>query len=267
MTVVGGLALVAAALMVLGACGSSSDDEPAAARGGPLQGTWDLTGYVSDGALRALPAGLTTEATFAGDRVSGRAAINTYRGAFQADGADGGLSIGPLASTQMGGPPEALAAETDYLRALESAASFSSDGATLTINDSSGDPVLTFDASDATIVGSWKVTGYNNGAEAVVSLVAGSEITAVFGEDLTLTGDAGVNSYRTSYTTSPGSGGVTEISIAPPAATLKAGPPELMEQEQRFLRALESAATFTIQAGTLVLRDASDAIAVTLTLP
>lgn len=264
-TVAGALALVAAALMALGACGSS-DDEPEAegARGGPLQGTWDLTRYASDGALRELPAGLTTEVTFAGDRVSGRAAINTYRGAFQADEAGGELSVGPLASTQIGGPPEALAAETDYLRALESAATFSSDGGTLTINDASGATVLTYDASDATIVGSWQVTGYNNGAEAVVSPVAGSEITAVFGEDLTLTGDSGVNSYRTTYAITPGSEGVTEISIAPPAGTRKAGPPELMEQEQRFLRALESAATFTIQADQLVLRDASDAIAVNL---
>jgi heat shock protein HslJ len=265
-TVVGALALLAAALMVLSACGSS-DDDPQSARGGPLQGTWDLTRYASDGTLRELPDGLTTEVTFAGDRVNGRAAVNTYRGAFSADGAEGDLSIGPLATTQMGGPPEALAAETDYLKALESAATFSSDGEALTINDASGATVLTYVASDATIVGSWEVTGFNNGAEAVVGLVAGSAITATFGEDLTLTGDSGVNSYRTTYETSPGSEGVTEISIAPPAGTLKAGPPARMEQEQQFLRALESAATYTIQAGQLVLRDDSDAIAVTLTLP
>jgi heat shock protein HslJ len=267
LTVVGALALFAVALMALGACGSS-DDEPdaGAAPGGPLQGTWDLTRYASDGVLRELPAGLTTEITFAGDRVSGRAAVNTYRGTFESDGVEGTLSIGPLASTKIGGSPEADAAETDYLAALESAATFSSDGQRLTIADSSGETVLTFEASDATIVGAWTVTGYNNGKEAVVGLEAGSEITAVFGDDLTLTGDSGVNSYRTSYTTSEGAAGVTEISIAPPAATLKAGPPELMEQEQRFLRALESAATYTIQADELVLRDASDAIAVTLTL-
>jgi heat shock protein HslJ len=266
-TVVGALALFAVALMVLGACGSDDEPDAGAARGGPLQGTWDLTLYASDGALRELPAGLTTEATFASDRVSGRAAVNTYRGAFQADGAEGELSVGPLASTQIGGPPEALAAETDYLKALESAATFSSDGERLTIADASGETVLTYEASDATIVGAWQVTGYNNGKEAVVSLAAGSEITAVFGEDLTLTGDSGVNTYRTTYETTPGSGGATGIAIAPPASTLKAGPPELMEQEQRYLRALESAATYTIQAGRLELRDGSDAIAVTLTQP
>lgn len=266
-TVVGALALLAVALMVLGACGSDDEPDAGAARGGPLQGTWDLTLYASDGALRELPAGLTTEATFAGDRVSGRAAVNTYRGAFQADGSEGELSVGPLASTQIGGPPEALAAETDYLKALESAATFSSDGERLTIADASGETVLTYEASDATIFGSWEVTGFNNGAEAVISLVPGSEITAVFDGHLTLTGDSGVNSYRTTFTTSPGSGGSTEISIEPPAATLKAGPPELMEQEQRYLRALESAATYTIQAGRLELRDDSDAIAVTLTQP
>lgn len=266
-TVVGALVVFVTALMALGACGSDDEPDAGAARGGPLQGTWDLTRYSSGGTLRELPAGLTTEATFAGDRVSGRAAINTYRGAFQADGAGGELSVGPLASTQIGGPPEALAAETDYLKALESAATFSSDGERLTIADSSGETVLTYEASDATIVGAWQVTGYNNGKEAVVSLVAGSEITAAFGEDLTLTGDSGVNTYRTSYETTPGTGGAAGISIAPPASTLKAGPPELMEQEQRYLRALESAETYTIQAGRLELRDGSDAIAVTFTQP
>lgn len=237
-TVVGALALPAAALMALSAC-DSSHGEPETARGGPLQGTWDLTRYASDGTLRELPDGLTTEVRFAGDRVNGRASVNTYRGAFSADGAEGELSVGPLATTQMGGPPEALAAETDHLTALESAATFSSDGEALTIN----------------------------GAEAVVSPAAGSEITAAFGDDLTLTGNSEVNSYRTTYETSPGSEGVTDISVAPPVGTLKAGPPELMEQERRFLRALESAAAHTIQAGQLVLRDDSDAIAVMLTLP
>ena len=263
-TVVGVLALVAAALIALTGCGSS-DSEPEAARGGPLEGTWALTQYASGGSLRALPDTLRTEITFAGGRVSGRAAINTYGGPFVADGADGGLSIGPLASTQIGGPPEALAAEADYLKALESAASYASDGQVLTVYDTSGERVLTFEKSDPTIVGAWEVTGYNNGRQAVVSLVAGSTITATFAQDLTLTGDSGVNRYLTTYTTSEAGSGATGISISPPAGTRKAGPPDLMEQEQLFLEALESAATYTIQADQLVLRDASDAIAVTLT--
>lgn len=256
------IALIAAGLMVLSACGSDAATTGDGGTGGPIEGTWELSRYSSGGVLRDLPAGLATEITFDGGRVSGKAAINTYRGPFTA-GAEGSLSVGPLASTQIGGDPKAMEVESDYLRALEAADSYTADAATLTIFGTMGETLLVYAVSDATIVGSWTVTGYNNGREAVVSLASGSTITADFAEDGSLSGDSGVNRYRSTYEVTADSG----ISISPPAGTRKAGDPDLMEQERLFLAALESADTFTLQGGELTLRDASDAIAVTLTRP
>ena len=257
--VTGLAALIAAGMVVLSACGS--DAARTGGQGGSIPGTWDLQRYSSAGVMSALPDGLTTQITFASGHVSGKAAINGYRGPFTADGATGALSIGPVISTQMGGDPKAMAAESDYLRALEAAASYTAGAGALTIFAESGETLLVYAESDATIAGSWEVTGYNNGKEAVVSLIAGSAVTADFGEDGTLSGDSGVNRYRTTYEVTGGAG----ISIPQPAGTLMAGPPDLMEQERLYLAALASAETFTLRGDQLTLRDSSDAIAVTLT--
>lgn len=257
MTVV---ALIAAAMVAVTACGP--DTARTGGSGGPIQGAWVLSEYSSGGVLQKLPGGLTTTITFAGQGVDGRAAVNSYRGPFTADGAEGSLSIGPLATTQIGGDAAAMAAESDYLRAVQAAASYTAGQGRLTVFGAKGETLLVYAEDSRTVVGSWQVTGFNNGREAVVSPAGDSEITATFGDDLTLTGDSGVNRYRTTYEISSNGGGIT---IAPPAGTRKAGEPALMEQEGLYLAALESAATFTLQGDVLTLRDASDAIAVTLT--
>lgn len=266
---VGVVAVLAAAMAAITGCGSDSGAGGAAGStaargtGGSLVGTWDLTIYTSGGRLRGLPEGLTTEITFAATgTVNGKAAVNTYRGPFTADEAEGSLSVGPLASTQIGGRPEAMKAESDYLAALEAADSYTVVGQDLTMQDATGEPVLTFTRRVPTPFGSWEVTGFNNGREAVVSPAPGSTITADFAQTTILTGDAGVNRYRAGFELRPGGGGIT---IEPPVSTRKAGPPALMEQEALYLAALESAATFTLQGDVMTLRDASDAIAVTLT--
>jgi len=46
----------------------------------------------------------------------------------------------------------------------------------------------------------WLVTSYNNGKEALVSPLAGSEITLLFGADGMVSGSTGCNNYSASYT-------------------------------------------------------------------
>lgn len=255
-----GLAVLLAALaMGLAACGSD-DDAGATDRGGPLDGRWVLAQYTVEGSLTPAPDGLTVDAAFAGGRLTGQGPVNTYRGDYDA-APDGALTLGPIATTQKAGPPAAMAAEAAYLAALESATSYASDGDTLTLYAQSDEPVLVYDADTVGITGAWEVTGYNNGKNAVVSLIPGSTVTADFAADGTLTGSAGVNTYRAGYETTPAAG----ITITPPATTRKGGSPELLAQEGRYLVALESARTFSIQGDTLTLRDADDAIAVTMT--
>jgi heat shock protein HslJ len=107
---------------------------------------------------------------------------------------------------------------------------------------------------------SWVVTGYNNGTQAVVSPIIGTELTATFGEDGNLTGSAGCNDYSASYQVDG-----NNISIGPVIATLKecGTPAGIMEQELQYLAALETAATYKIQGNFLEMRTAEGSLAVT----
>lgn len=75
------------------------------------------------GKALAAPAGGRGPATLRLDlekkRVSGFSGVNRYFGGYEKDGEK--LKLGPLASTRMGGPPEAMAAEAAFLAALGSA--------------------------------------------------------------------------------------------------------------------------------------------------
>jgi heat shock protein HslJ len=105
------------------------------------------------------------------------------------------------------------------------------------------------------------VTGYNNGKQAVVGILAGSELTLAFAADGKLAGAAGCNNYTASFTTSG-----ERIEIGQAAATRKvcSQPEGIMEQEDRFLNALASAATWRLDGDRLELRTAAGALALSL---
>ena len=101
----------------------------------------------------------------------------------------------------------------------------------------------------------WQALAYNNGKGALQSLAADSSITAVFGEDGSLSGNASVNQYSTAYSTTDDAMTIEEqIRV-----TKMAGPPELMDQEAAYLAALPQTATYTIEGDELWLRDAEGA--------
>jgi heat shock protein HslJ len=91
---------------------------------------------------------------------------------------------------------------------------------------------------------SWQVIGHNNGIQAVVSFIIGTEITANFGEDGTLSGSAGCNNYNATYEVDG-----DNISIGPAAATRMfcPEPKGIMEQEVQYLTGLETASTYLIE--------------------
>ena len=102
----------------------------------------------------------------------------------------------------------------------------------------------------------WQALAYNNGKDALQSLAADSTITALFGTDGSLAGNASVNQYTTTYTTS----GEDQMTIAGPiASTMMAGPDALMAQEAAYLAALPKTATYSIDGDELWLRDATGA--------
>lgn len=107
---------------------------------------------------------------------------------------------------------------------------------------------------------SWDVIGYNNGKEAVVGPISGTNPTITFGDDGTISGNAGCNTYSGTYSLNR-----KNISITTLATTQREciEPEGVMEQESSFLTYLQKADTWFIQGNQLSLRTAEDSLAVT----
>jgi heat shock protein HslJ len=140
-----------------------------------------------------------------------------------------------------------MAAEKAFLDGLSGSHRVAITGDRLTLTAASGQP-LSFQAEPPpTLEGvTWKVTGFNNGRQAVVSTVTGTAITLTF-ENGKVTGSAGCNTFRAPYTSDG-----NRLSIGAAATTRKLCPAEgVMEQERQFLAALKTATTWTVESGTL----------------
>ncbi|MCB0176427.1 MAG: META domain-containing protein, partial [Anaerolineae bacterium] len=135
---------------------------------------------------------------------------------------------------------------------------YSFDGENLLIDLTFDSGTMTFSPQSSELAGTnWVVINYNNGQEAVVTPIDGTELTADFGEDGTLSGSAGCNNYTTGYTVDG-----SNITIDPPASTRMAcaEPEGIMDQEQAYLAALPTAATYQITGNNLVMRTADGAM-------
>lgn len=226
--------------------------------GADLAGTtWMLTELGDE----ALPEGVTVTAVFGEDgSLSGSAGCNNYNTSYEADGQN--LTVSPqIMTTMMMCPDPAMQVEQGYVEALVNVASFEMSADTLVLSDASGAPLLTFAAQSQSLAGtSWTVVSYNNGNQAVVSVLDGTELTASFEDDGSVGGSAGCNTYFGPVTTDG-----DQISIGPLAMTSMMCENEaVMEQEMQFLMALESAATYQVEGSQLRMRTADDAMAVNL---
>jgi len=128
----------------------------------------------------------------------------------------------------------------------------------LRIANAAGDTILQYRVQKATsLLGTdWEALMYNNGKGGYTSVLLNTEITALFGEDGSLTGSAGCNNYTTSYELdSRGNSARGAISIGPSVTTrMFCGEPEgTMDQESAYLRALESAVAYEIRGQELEL--------------
>ena len=224
-----------------------------------LDARWVLESYLNaDGETVTALADREVTAEFSPDgQVAGSGGCNRYFTSYTVDGSN--LTIGQAGSTMMACEPvEVMQQEAQFLTALGAAATWQIEGDMLTINNAAGATVLTFQASEpASLTGTtWSAVNYNNGKEAVVSLVTDTAITATFTEDGKLNGSAGCNTFMTSYTLDG-----ANITIQPAATTRKMCPGEgIMEQEAQFLAALTTAATWSISGNELELRTADGAL-------
>jgi len=156
-------------------------------------------------------------------------------------------------------PQEIMDQETAYLKALGDAKTFAISGGQLTLNDANKNPLLVYKVQSQDLADtSWEVVGYNNGNQAVTSVLAGTTITANFGKDGTMEGNSGCNDYNGPYKVTG-----SQIGIGPISTTRKAcsDPAGVMEQETQYLAAIQNATTYTIKGNVLELRWADGALA------
>ena len=155
-----------------------------------------------------------------------------------------------------------MAQESAFLDVLASATTYKIEGDEMELKDASGAVIAKFSDLEPVSLenSSWQVIGYNNSKQAVVSVIIGTEITANFGEDGTLSGSAGCNNYTATYKVNG-----DNISIGPAAATRMfcPEPDGVMEQEVQYLAALETASTYLIEVDKMEMRTAEGALAAT----
>ncbi len=168
----------------------------------------------------------------------------------------------PMASTMMACEELIMNQGSAFMAALAASTRFvASEGELILRNDRKDLAVLTRISQD--LAGSeWEVISYNNGREAVVGVLLGTEISANFSPEGQVSGNAGCNQYSAGYVASG-----TSIEIGQIATTFMfcEQPPGVMEQEGEYLAALQSAATYSIGGDTLEMRTAADQIAVIMT--
>jgi heat shock protein HslJ len=192
----------------------------------------------------------------------GSGGCNRFRSFYESEGSH--LTFGPAAATMMACAEEAVnLQEGAFMAALDAVTSVMHEADSLKMFDEGGELVLSFRPRvDLALVGpEWRLTAYNDGKEAVVSVLVGSSIVMTFGPD-SVAGSAGCNRFQASVVVS---GESLEIGMA--AATRKfCGEPDgVMDQEAAFLVALPIAETFEIVGDQLDLRTTEGALVAAFT--
>ena len=193
--------LVGLAVILVTGC---AEDEPESAVEPSVVGVpWILAvGLDVEGWESVAPSAAFDDGTMAGST-----GCNHYTGSYAAAGET--LELGAVAATRMACAPPADAVERAFLAQLERVAGWRLEDDELVLVDDDDEEALRF--REATPVGDWEATAIRT-ATAVASPLPGTTITARFADDGTLSGSAGCNSYRASYSTDRG----TSRSAPPP---------------------------------------------------
>ena len=250
----GWFAALLATVVLLSACTAM----PPAGDSPELSGTaWVLSSLPG----QALQPDAAVTARFEGGRVQGSDGCNRYTAPYTVTGA--ALQVGPGgASTQMACPPAIMKQAEAFMNALAGARTYRVAAGQLQLLATDGAVLATLAVQSQALAGTaWRVTGYNNGKQAVVSVLSGTTLTMAFSADGKVGGSAGCNRYSAAFTSTG-----EKLSFGPAAATrmMCAQPERVMEQEQQFLNALETVATARLEGDRLELRTSAGALAATL---
>lgn len=236
------------------ACANPSASEPKA-----LEGTaWVLASLPGRTLVRGEPATLRFES----GNAQGSDGCNRYGVPVTVKGSSIEISARGV-STRMACAPEVMAQADAFMAALGSAKTYRVAGERLELLAGDGSPLAVFAPQSQALAGTaWRVTGINNGKQAVVSVLGDSTVTMTFGAEGQANGSAGCNRYTARYEADG-----SRLRFQAPATTrMMCANEELMQQEQAFLKALESVATLRREANRIELRDSSGALAISMTL-
>ena len=171
-------------------------------------------------------------------QVSGNSGCNNYFGDYQVDGSSLSIEVGGLTMMHCL-PEELMEQENNYISAINRAGSYQVSQDKLHIIDTSGEIILEYRVLEpAPLTGTpWQLVRYNNGKGGVSSVLAGSEITAEFGNDGRITGFTGCNNYTGSLEVDG-----SYIFFEPMETTRKTcqHPEGIMEQENSYLTTLNT---------------------------
>jgi heat shock protein HslJ len=221
--------------------------------------SWSLDSYLNaEGQTENVLNYTEITALFESGRVSGNGGCNNYAGSFVTEGNN--ITFSGMLSTMMFCEDNVSSQESIYLLNLQNAATYNISDSLLRMMDANGTVILTYSVvQPLPLVGTnWSMLNYNNGREAVVGALTGTEVTAIFGADGNLTGTAGCNNYSAGFQVDG-----NNVTIGPVATTdmLCSEPEGIMDQETAYLRAIENAATYKIDRQQLWLRYENESIA------
>lgn len=127
--------VLAATAVVSGGC------SPQAAEPSELQGSWVLESFGGVKGLTAADPDVTTAMTLADGKATGNGGVNSFSSTYDAPKA-GKVSFGPIASTRMAGPSNAMAQESAFFAALEKTRGFEINEGKLVLSDLGNDTLM-----------------------------------------------------------------------------------------------------------------------------
>jgi len=191
-------------------------------------------------------------------KVNGSDGCNTFSTGYTADGAN--LTIDQAMASTNKACDEIIMQQADsFTKALLTTTKYNLGDGMMVLYQGEVGGLSFIGQSNSLSKTSWNVTGYNNGKQAVISPILGTTLSITFGDDGTVSGNSGCNTYSGQYNLKGPS-----ISIGPLASTMKAcdKPQGIMEQETTYLTALQKANSWQIQGNQLSLRTTDDQLAV-----
>ncbi len=222
---------------------------------------WQRTEYGDDTSVMAPDPSKYTVSFLADGRLALQVDCNRGTGTYTVDGPQ--LTVEPGATTLIACGPGSQ--DRVFLQDLRNVGTYAFNGANLVLDLKADAGTMVFSAQPRTslVDSAWRVQSYNNGRGGVVSVLPDVQLTALFGVDGAVSGNAGCNGYRGPYTVVG-----DRITFGSIVSTRRACLSEpLTQQETAFLAALSASTTYTLLGDRLTLRDDTGATQVLLVRP